>query len=99
MTDPALSPLAPAGRRLQRRDLVFALRGAIAEIERKHASLDEAAPLLPFGIAEIDDVLGGGLAPAALHEIAATGEAEIASATGFTLALAARVPASAVLWI
>jgi protein ImuA len=78
---------------------VSALRGAIAKIERKHASLDEAAPQLPFGIAEIDDVLGGGLAPAALHEIAATGEAEIASATGFTLALAARVPASVVLWI
>ena len=99
MTDPALDPMAPAGRRLHRRDLVAALRGAITRIERKHASLDGAAALLPFGIAEIDDVLGGGLTPAALHEIAATGEAEIAAATGFTLALACRAPANAVLWI
>jgi protein ImuA len=75
------------------------LRGAIAKIERKPASLDESALQLPFGIAEIDDVLGGGLASTALHEIAATGEAEIASATGFTLALASRAPARAVLWI
>ncbi len=98
MTDLAFEPMVPAGRR-PRRDLVSALRGAIAKIERKHASLDEAALLLPFGIAEIDDVLGGGLAPAALHEITATGEAEIAAATGFTLALACRAPANAVLWI
>jgi protein ImuA len=99
MNDTAHTSMAPAGRGPQRRDLMSALRGAIAKIERKHASLDEAAPLLPFGVAEIDDVLGGGLAPAALHEIAATGEAEIAAATGFTLALACRAPARAVLWI
>lgn len=99
MTDHAHLPPAPAGGRPQRRDLMAALRGAIAKIERKHASLEEAAPPLPFGIAEIDGALGGGLAPAALHEITATGEAEIAAATGFTLALAARAPARAVLWI
>jgi protein ImuA len=55
---------------------------------------------MPFGIASIDEALGGGLSRAALHEIAAPGEAEIAAATGFTLALAARCAAPRrVLWI
>jgi protein ImuA len=45
---------------------------------------------LPLGIAAVDEALGGGLARGALHEIAASGEAHLAAATGFTLGLAAQ---------
>ena len=50
----------------------------------------EGAAPLPLGIPIIDGALGGGLNCGALHEIAATGEAATAAATGFALALAAR---------
>jgi protein ImuA len=53
----------------------------------------ECGAPLPLGIPIIDGALGGGLNCGALHEIAATGEAAMAAATGFALALAAR-PAS-----
>jgi protein ImuA len=43
--------------------------------------------VLPLGIAEIDGVLGGGLARGALHEIAAASEAHLTAATGFALAV------------
>jgi len=76
------------------------LRHAIQTLEGQHPVLDDPASLLPFGIASIDEALEGGLSRAALHEIAAAGEAEIAAATGFTLALAGRcAPSRAVLWI
>jgi protein ImuA len=39
----------------------------------------------------IDGALGGGLGSSALHEIAAAREAEVAAASGFALALAARM--------
>jgi protein ImuA len=52
------------------------------------------APLL-LGIPEIDAALGGGLGRGTLHEIAATGEAATAAATGFALALSARLVHSA----
>jgi protein ImuA len=46
--------------------------------------------LAPLGIEVIDAALGGGLACGALHEIAAASATQIAAATGFALALAAR---------
>lgn len=57
-----------------------------------------AGDMLPFGIAAVDAALGGGLACGALHEIAAPRESEMAAATGFALALAAR-QRKPVLWI
>ena len=64
---------------------------------QKPAGLENGPGALPFGIAAIDEVLGGGLARGALHEIAAPAEAHIAAATGFTLGL---IPASSdVLWV
>lgn len=64
---------------------------------QKPAGLEKGPGVLPFGIAAIDDVLGGGLARGALHEIAAPAEAHIAAATGFTLGL---IPAAShVLWV
>ncbi len=88
------------GNPAQAHGLVQVLRGVVQSIERKYANVGDVVPLLPFDIASIDAVLGGGLAVAALHEIAAAGETEIAAATAFTVALAARQPpARAVLWI
>ena len=73
------------------------LRKKLRALE-KPALLEDAAGALPFGIAAIDSVLGGGLARGALHEIAAASEAHLTTAAGFTLALAAREHAR-VCWI
>ena len=54
---------------------------------QKTTGIDQAPGALPLGIAEVDDALGGGLARGALHEIAAAGEAHLAAATGFALAV------------
>ncbi len=70
--------------------LVALLRQKLCAAERT-AGLDDCAHPLALGIPAIDAALGGGLAGGALHEIAAAREAEIAAATGFALALAARI--------
>jgi len=57
---------------------------------QKPAAIGDDPGILPLGIAAVDEALGGGLARGALHEIAAAGEAHLAAATGFVLALAAR---------
>jgi protein ImuA len=55
---------------------------------------------LPFGIPTIDTMLGGGLVRSALHEIAATGEAHLPAAAGFTLAVAKHTaPSLRLIWI
>ena len=55
---------------------------------------------IPFGIAPIDQALGGGLARAALHEIAASTESAITATTHFALGLASHgKEPRAVLWI
>lgn len=76
------------------------LRRAILTLEGTHPNLGDVASFLPFGVAGIDEALGGGLPRAALHEIAAANEADMAAATGFALVLAAHCAQSrAVLWI
>jgi len=72
------------------------LRRTIARIEAPAAALDAPGDI-PLGVADVDRALGGGLARAALHEIAASGEAHIAAATGFALGLAAQ--SQAIVWI
>jgi protein ImuA len=62
----------------------------------KAAGIEDGPGTLPLGIAAIDQVLGGGLARGALHEIAAPSEAHLAAATGFVLGLV--YPASRLLW-
>src|SRR5690348_5874222 len=69
-----------------RRAAVGALRQTLRRLET--AGLESGEEPLPFGIAEIDGLLGGGLARGALHELAAPREPEIGAATGFALALA-----------
>ena len=77
-----------------------ALRQSIQAIEKRTVTIEGPAAPFSFGIAEIDSVLGGSLAPAALHEIAAANETQIAAATGFVCALAAhRAQTKAVLWV
>ena len=66
------------------------LRRALCTAETATGLAGEVGVPLTLGIPLIDDVLGGGLSGSALHEIAATRETEIAAATGFALALAAR---------
>jgi protein ImuA len=57
---------------------------------QKPTGIGDGPGALPLGIAAIDDVLGGGLARGALHEIAAASEDHLTAATGFALGLAAR---------
>jgi protein ImuA len=79
---------------------VQGLRRAIRAIEGRHIETDAAAAALPLGIAAIDEALGGGLFRCALHEVAAASEAQVAAATGFTLALARCAAENrTVLWI
>lgn len=76
------------------------LKQAVAKLEGQRTDLAPGHRVLPFGIAEIDRALGGGLAPASLHEIAAGTWLDAGAALGFTLALAARAcDRREVLWI
>jgi protein ImuA len=77
------------------RDVLRALKDSIRALEP-----DMGCGAIPFGIAPIDQALGGGLARAAFHEIAAAGESAITAATQFVLGVAARAQEPpAVLWI
>jgi len=77
------------------REALCALKHSLRSLE---PDIDHGA--IPFGIAPIDQVLGGGLAHAALHEIAAATERAITAATHFALGLAAhRKEPRTVLWI
>jgi protein ImuA len=72
----------------------------VAKLEGQSTDLVPGHRVLTFGIAEIDRALGGGLAPASLHEIAAGTWLDVGAAFGFTLALAACVyDKRDVLWI
>jgi protein ImuA len=65
----------------------------IEQLRRQFGALEApgGSALLALGNPVIDEALGGGLGSSALHEIAAAREAEVASASGFALALAARM--------
>jgi len=73
--------------------MIEQLRQTLRALE-KPAGIEDGPGLLPLGVPAIDLALGGGLARGALHEIAAAGEAHIAAAAGFAVALAARAPSS-----
>jgi protein ImuA len=79
---------APGGEAAARIDR---LRRELWALETATGLAGEGGAPLALGIPEIDAALGGGLGRGALHEIAATGEAATAAATGFALALAARL--------
>jgi protein ImuA len=65
------------------------LRQALATLEKdKGFSLAEEE-MLPLGLPAVDAALGGGLACAALHELAPAAPAQFGTAAGFALAIAA----------
>jgi protein ImuA len=66
------------------------LRRQLCALETTTGLAGECGAPLALGNPMIDGVLGGGLGCGVLHEIAAAREAEIAAASGFALALAAR---------
>ena len=77
------------------RNVLRALKHSIRSLEPARGS-----GTIPFGIAPIDHALGGGLARAALHEVAAAGESAITAATQFALGVAAHAQEPrAVVWI
>jgi protein ImuA len=91
-----VSPWSPSRR--ADRGVLRALKQSIRSIGTDAAMDGRTA--IPLGLPPIDDALGGGLARAAFHEVAAAGESGIAPATQFALALASRVQGSrALLWV
>jgi protein ImuA len=77
------------------REVLRALKHSLHALE---PDLNHGA--IPFGIAPIDQALGGGLARGALHEVAAAGESALTAATQFVLGVATRGQEQrAVLWI
>jgi protein ImuA len=66
--------------------MIEALRQSLRRLE-KPAGIGDEAGALPLGVAAIDSALGGGLARGAVHEIAAAGEAHVAAAAAFAVAL------------
>ena len=67
------------------------LRRQLGALEAPGGHTGECSALLALGNPAIDGALGGGLGSSALHEIAAAREAEVAPASIFALALAARM--------
>ncbi len=92
--DPALMP---------KRAELATLRDRIARLEAQEAAKTRfdtpastrfaARPAVPLGVDRLDDRLGGGLLPGALHEIRSA-DADGPLAFGFALALAARLTAA-----
>ena len=79
------SPVAQPAARIEQ------LRRQLGALEAPGGHTGECGALLALGNPAIDAALGGGLDSSALHEIAAAREAEVAAASAFTLALAARM--------
>ena len=71
-------------------------RGALRHLRQALATLDKdkgfslaEEEMLPLGLPAVDAALGGGLACAALHELAPAAPAQFGTAAGFALAIAA----------
>lgn len=90
-----------------RSDAIASLRRAIARIEEREA-IESPPPLsggwrrrLPLGAPRLDRLLGGGLKPGALYEIAPASAGDQSAAAAFCLALAlrfARMRAGILIW-
>jgi protein ImuA len=92
---PTGSVVSPRSSREAGRGVLRALKHSIRSLEP-----DMGCGAIPVGIAPIDAALGGGLARAALHEVAASGESALAAATQFALGVASHAQEPrAVVWI
>lgn len=83
--------------------MALSTASALAALRRDIASIEAARPVSRTRRHRFDSeptvfCAAGGFLRGALHEIAAARESEIAAATGFALALAARATSRAVLW-
>jgi protein ImuA len=78
--------------------MIAQLRQSLRALERP-AGIDSDPGCQPLGIETVDAVLGGGLSRGALHEISAAGEAHLAAATGFALAVSSRAVRKSTVWI
>ena len=65
------------------------LRQALATLEKDKGFSLPTEETLPLGLPAVDAALGGGLACAALHELAPAAPAQFGTAAGFALAIAA----------
>jgi len=74
-----------------------ALRRSLAHLERQGTA--RARDMFSFGLPDVDQTLGGGLARGALHEIYAPGGPDVAAATGFAIAVALRAPPGPMVWV
>src|SRR5262245_11083441 len=81
-----------------RADALIRLRHQVAQIETSPPELTEAEASVQLGIAAIDTVLGGGLALAAMHELAPALPIHAGATQGFAVALAA-LRRGSVLWV
>jgi len=84
---------------------VFRGLGMIAQLRQRlqmpqrPAGIDSDPGCQPLGVAAIDAALGGGFPRGALHEISAAGEAHLAAAAGFALAVSSRAARKSTVWI
>ncbi len=69
--------------------MIAQLRQTLRALQ-KPAGIDSDPGSVALGVAAIDGALGGGFPRGALHEISAAGEAHLATAVGFALAVSAR---------
>ena len=89
------SVVSPRPFREADRNVLRALKHSIRPLQP-----EMACGAIPFGIAPIDHALGGGLARAAFHEVAASSESAITVATQFALGVASRAQEPrALFWI
>lgn len=90
---PLVSEQASGPSRALPGEALSALRRRIAAIgaDGQSRALAETAPRLPLGHPGADRALGGGLATGALHEMRPAEPGDMAAATGFALAVAARL--------
>jgi protein ImuA len=78
--------------------LLADLRGRLAEAALRSGPAHGGQ--VTFGLPALDDPLGGGLARATLHEVYASGTADLAAATGFSVGLALRAAGTRpILWV
>lgn len=74
------------------------LRQRLRAMERP-PGLEDDPGVVPLGLSVIDDVLGGGLARGALHEVAGLSEAHSPNTAGFAAAVAGLAKPQHIVWI